>query len=210
MVQNFFQKKRRFIVSKQGIDIPVVAYDPPFELQMPKKIKPILKIFTDLILDKLEGKTIFDKRIHKNALYELSGYVYIQPLILFQLIPGLIFYRLRILFRITLFFKLRTAEITNSIRKVEHFFFPGQINCLIYENHIPLSFMVFQVDNKILATSFRDFEFAKKAFDKYGFSGISVLAWPSNYFLGYPIRIELDMTQDKRFDRKSLLISTTA
>jgi hypothetical protein len=70
--------------------------------------------------------------------------------------------------------------------------------------------MAFQVDGKTLATSFRDFDFAQQAFNKFDMSGLSVLAWTSNYFLGYPVRIELDKENFKLPDLKDLLIITNA
>ena len=203
-------RTRRFRVTKLGIDFPVVAYDPPFVLTLPSFIKPFLRRVTDAILDSVDGKVIFDKKIHKKTLLELSRYIHFQVVILFQVVVGIFFYKLRKALGLNLYFNISKKQYSRGVGRLMYYFFPGLVSCILYDEHIPLSFMAFQVDGKTLATSFRDFDFAKKATGRLNLSGISVLAWTSNYFLGYPTRIQLDSTDSKKPSLKDLLITTAA
>ncbi|MCL4386958.1 hypothetical protein M1307_01000 [Patescibacteria group bacterium] len=206
----WFKRKRKFTATKLGIEIPVIAYDSPFVLYPPAFIRPFLRNAFDRVLDVIDGKVIFDKKIYKKTFYEVVRYSHFQALIVFQIVIGRVFYKLRRILSLNIYFKIKDDQISSDLKHRIYFYFPSTISCLVYDNHIPLSFMAFQVDGKTLATSFRDFDFAQQVFNKFDMSGLSVLAWTSNYFLGYPVRIELDKENFRLPSLKDLLIITSA
>lgn len=206
----WFKRKRKFTVSKLRIEIPVIAYDSPFVLYPPVFLRRLLRNIFDDALSLIDGKVIFDKKIYKKTFYEVVRYSHFQALIVLQIIIGRIFYKLRRVLQLTISFKIKDDQISVDLKHKVYFYFPSTISCLVYENHVPLSFMAFQVDGKTLATSFRDFDFAQQAFNKFDMSGLTVLAWTSNYFLGYPVRIELDKEDHKLPSLEDLLITTSA
>jgi hypothetical protein len=204
------KKARKFILKKLHISLPVRT-DESFErLEVPMPLQTALREPTEFAVAPLVGRTLFGKKVHRSALFDVLRYLHLQLTIAATIMVGSTASVMRKGVPARLFRRISQKRAMPDVTIREYFLFPAIIHSLWYTNHIPIPFMAFQVDKKTVGTSFRDDRFAETALAKFFFSGYRVLGWTSNYFLGYPKRISLNHISAKDVPLSDLLIATTA
>ena len=201
-------KKRVFFLQKLGIKFKAIAIEPLFVLSISGSLRKYFQKPLKFFIKSLGEKNIFGKKLYRHSVLNCLRYFHYQSVIFFYILIGSILSKIRPI--VPAFFRISEKSIGEKVKIKKYFLFPYILHSIHYGNHLPFPFLAFQIDKKTLATSFRDLDFAKKVFKKTSFDGFRVLAWTSNYFLGYPQKVILAEKIDFVKNIKNLLITTCA